>query len=173
MAPRVACLPGDGIGPEVMAEAVRVLDALGIEHAEYPFGGAAIDALGTPLPDETLAAARRADAVLLGAVGGPQWTPGACEQGLIDLRGALQVYANLRPAANLLIVRELVGGLYYGARGTRPDGTVFDTCEYTPAQVERVARRAFELARARRGKLMSVDKANVMETGRMWRGVVS
>jgi len=173
MATSVACLPGDGIGPEVMAEATRALDALGIEHAEHPFGGAAIDALGTPLPEETLVAAREADAVLVGAVGGPQWEPGACEKGLIDLRAALEVYANLRPAGNLLIVRELVGGLYYGARGTRADGTVFDTCEYTPAQVERVARRAFELARSRSGKLVSVDKANVMETGRLWRRVVS
>jgi len=173
MAPSVVCLPGDGIGPEVMAEAVRVLDALAIEHAEYPFGGAAIDALGVPLPDETLAAARKSDAVLLGAVGGPAWAPGACEQGLIDLRRELGVYANLRPAGNLVIVRELIGGLYYGAHGTRADGTVFDTCEYTPGQVERVARRAFELARTRGGKLWSVDKANVMETGRMWRRVVS
>src|SRR5579862_6115260 len=165
MATSVACLPGDGIGPEVMAEATRALDALGIEHAEHPFGGAAIDALGTPLPEETLVAAREADAVLVGAVGGPQWEPGACEKGLIDLRAALEVYANLRPAGNLLIVRELVGGLYYGWRGTRDDGTVFDTCEYTPNEVARVARRAFEIARTRDRKLMSVDKANVMETG--------
>jgi 3-isopropylmalate dehydrogenase len=175
----VVCLPGDGIGPEVMAQAVRVLAALGFETTEHPFGGAAIDATGSPLPPETLAAAREADAVLLGAVGGPKWDGGAVrpEQGLIDLRKELAVYANLRPAvgngADLLIVRELVGGLYYGARGTREDGTVFDTCEYKPAQVERVARRAFELARTRGRRLLSVDKANVMETGRMWRGVVT
>jgi 3-isopropylmalate dehydrogenase len=173
MARSVACLPGDGIGPEVMAEAVRVLDALGFEHGEHPFGGAAIDAHREPLPAQTLAAAREADAVLLGAVGGPSWEPGAAEKGLIDLRAELGVYANLRPAGDLLIVRELVGGLYYGARGTREDGTVFDTCEYTPAQVERVARRAFELARTRSRKLISVDKANVMETGRLWRRVVT
>jgi 3-isopropylmalate dehydrogenase len=175
----VACLPGDGIGPEVMAQAVRVLAALGFETAEHPFGGAAIDTTGSPLPPETLAAAREADAVLLGAVGGPRWDGGSVrpEQGLIDLRAALGVYANLRPAvgngADLLIVRELVGGLYYGARGTREDGTVFDTCEYKPEQVERVARRAFELAGTRRRQLLSVDKANVLETSRMWRGVVT
>src|ERR1051326_7976780 len=156
-----------------MAEAVRVLDALGIEHSEQLFGGAAIDAVGEPLPDETLAAVRESDAVLLGAVGGPKWKPGAAEKGLIDLRGELAVYANLRPAGHLLIVRELVGGLYYGWRGTRDDGTGFDTCESTPNQVARVARRAFELARARSGKLLSVDKANVMETGRLWRRVVT
>src|SRR5258708_25200671 len=175
----VACLPGDGIGPEVMAQAVRVLAALGFETAEHPFGGAAIDTTGSPLPPETLAAAREADAVLLGAVGGPQWDGRSVrpEQGLIDLRAALGVYANLRPAvgngADLLIVRELVGGLYYGASGTREDGTVFDTCEYKPEQVERVARRAFELAGTRQRRLLSVDKANVLATSRMWRGVVT
>jgi 3-isopropylmalate dehydrogenase len=175
----VACLPGDGIGAEVMAQAVRVLDALGIDHSEHSFGGAAIDATGDPLPPDTLAACREADAVLLGAVGGPTWDGGSVrpEKGLIDLRKELGVYANLRPAVgngvDLLIVRELVGGLYYGARGTREDGTVFDTCEYKPEQVERVARRAFELARTRGRRLVSVDKANVMETGRMWRGVVT
>jgi 3-isopropylmalate dehydrogenase len=178
---RIACLPGDGIGPEVVAEAVRVLGALPLELevSEWAFGGAAVDALGDPLPPETLAACRDADAVLLGAVGGPKWDGGAVrpEQGLIGIRKELDVYANLRPAVgegvDLLIVRELVGGLYYGARGTREDGTVFDTCEYHPRQVERIARRAFELARGRSGRLLSVDKANVMETSRMWRRVVA
>jgi 3-isopropylmalate dehydrogenase len=178
---KIVCLPGDGIGPEVTAEAVRVLEALPleVEISEHLFGGAAIDAAGEPLPAETLEACRGADAVLLGAVGGPKWDGGAVrpEQGLIGLRKELDVYANLRPALgegiDLLIVRELVGGLYYGARGTREDGTVFDTCEYHPDQVERVARRAFELARGRSGRLLSVDKANVMETSRMWRRVVS
>jgi 3-isopropylmalate dehydrogenase len=178
---RIVCLPGDGIGPEVMAEAVRVLTALplDVEVKEHSFGGGAIDAVGAPLPEATLAACRTADAVLLGAVGGPKWDGATArpEQGLIDLRRELDVYANLRPAAgegvDLLIVRELVGGLYYGARGTREDGTVFDTCEYHPSQVERIARRAFELARTRDSRLLSVDKANVLDTSRMWRRVVS
>jgi 3-isopropylmalate dehydrogenase len=178
---RVVCLPGDGIGPEVMAEAVRVLEALplDVEIESHLFGGAGIDAAGDPLPPETLAACRAADAVLLGAVGGPKWEGGAVrpEAGLIGLRKALDVYANLRPAVgegvDLLIVRELVGGLYYGARGVRDDGTVFDTCEYHPSQVERIARRAFELARGRSGHLLSVDKSNVLDTSRMWRRVVS
>ena len=174
----VACLPGDGIGPEVLAQAVRVLDHFGIEHEEHPFGGAAIKALGMPLPAQTLQACRTADAVLLGAVGLPELEglPVRPEQGLIGLRKELDVYANLRPArqgnVDLIIVRELVGGLYYGERGTRADGTVFDTCEYTPEQVERIARRAFEIARARRGRLTSVDKVNVLATSRLWRDVV-
>src|SRR5262245_33593299 len=138
MAPsRIVCLPGDGIGPEVMAVAVRVLAVLPLELAveEHAFGGAAIDDAGDPLPAETLAACRVADAVLLGAVGGPKWDGAAVrpEAGLIGLRRELDVYANLRPAiatgVDLLIVRELVGGLYYGARGVRDDGTVYDTLE--------------------------------------------
>jgi 3-isopropylmalate dehydrogenase len=146
---------------------------LDADVVELPFGGAAIDAAGDALPMATLAACREADAVLLGAVGGPRWQPGAAEAGLLGLRRELDVYANLRPAGDLLVVRELVGGLYFGARGVRADGTVFDTCEYHPSQVERVARRAFELARARRGSLVSVDKANVLDTSRLWRRVVS
>jgi 3-isopropylmalate dehydrogenase len=181
VARRIALLPGDGIGPEVAAEAVRVLEALPLELeiAELAFGGAAIDTSGEPLPAETLEGCRAADAVLLGAVGGPKWDGGAVrpEAGLIALRKELDVYANLRPAVgdgvDLLIVRELVGGLYYGARGVRDDGVVFDTCEYHPDQVARIARRAFELARGRSGRLLSVDKANVLETSRMWRRVVS
>jgi 3-isopropylmalate dehydrogenase len=173
----IACLPGDGIGPEVTAQALRVLDALpvDVEIVTLPFGGAAIDETGEPLPAATLEACRSARAVLLGAVGGPKWDGGGPrpEAGLLGLRKALDVYANLRPAGGVLIVRELVGGLYFGVRGTRDDGTVFDTCEYTPAQVERVARRAFELARARRGSLVSVDKANVLDTSRLWRRVVT
>jgi 3-isopropylmalate dehydrogenase len=179
MTHRIACLGGDGIGPEVLAEAIRVLDALPVEVeiVELPFGGAAIDDAGEPLPAETLRACRNADAVLLGAVGGPRWDGGVRpEAGLIGLRKALDVYANLRPAqrggVDLLIVRELVGGLYYGRRGVLDDGTVFDTCEYHPAQIERVVRRAFELARGRSGRLVSVDKANVLDTSRLWRAVV-
>ncbi len=176
---RVAVLPGDGIGPEVAAEAVRVLDVLGIEHAEHPFGGNAILARGSPLPDDTLTACRSADAVLLGAVGMPELEgqPVRPEQGLLGLRKELGVYANLRPARadgiDLVIVRELVGGLYFGAKGTRDDGTWFDTCEYTRPEVERIARRAFAIARERGGRLTSVDKVNVLHTSRLWRDVVS
>ncbi len=181
MSSRIVVLPGDGIGPEVAAEAVRVLEALplDVEIEERLFGGAAIDAVGDPLPADTLEACRSADAVLLGAVGGPKWDGGPVrpEAGLLGIRRELDVYANLRPAVgegvDLLVVRELVGGLYFGARGVRDDGTVFDTCEYHPDQVERVARRAFELARGRSGRLLSVDKANVLDTSRMWRRVVS
>ena len=178
---KVVCLPGDGIGPEVTASARAVLAVLApdVELEDRLFGGSAILETGTPLPGETLAACKEADAVLLGAVGLPQLDAADVrpEQGLIDLRRELDVYANLRPArggdVDLLVVRELVGGLYYGAKGTREDGTVFDTCEYHPSQVERIARRAFELARMRRRRLASVDKANVLETSRMWRRVVS
>jgi 3-isopropylmalate dehydrogenase len=175
----VAVLPGDGIGPEVAAEAIRVLDTLGIEHKEYAFGGNAILAQGTPLPDDTLEACRAADAVLLAAVGLPELEgkPVRPEQGLLGLRRELGVYANLRPAnaegIDLVIVRELVGGLYFGAKGTRDDGTWFDTCEYSRPEVERIARRAFEIARERGGRLTSVDKVNVLHTSRLWRNVVS
>ena len=175
----VAVLPGDGIGPEVAAQAIRVLDAFGIEHSEHAFGGNAILAQGTPLPDETLAACRAANAVLLAAVGLPELEglPVRPEQGLLGLRKALGVYANLRPAKangiDMLIVRELVGGLYFGEKGTREDGTWFDTCEYTRPEVERIAVHGFELARERGGKLTSVDKVNVMHTSRLWRDVVT
>jgi 3-isopropylmalate dehydrogenase len=176
----VACLPGDGIGPEVMVQAVRVLEhlPLDVETVSLPFGGAAIDELGDPLPAQTLDVCRSARAVLLGAVGGPKWDGGSVrpEAGLLGLRKELDVYANLRPATqgdvDLVIVRELVGGLYFGARGVREDGTVFDTLEYTPAQIERVVRRGFELAAARSGSLVSVDKANVLDTSRLWRRIV-
>jgi len=175
----VAVLPGDGIGPEVTGEAIRVLDALGISHREHAFGGNAILAQGTPLPDETLAACREADAVLLAAVGLPELEGAAVrpEQGLLGLRRELGVYANLRPARaggiDLVIVRELVGGLYFGEKGTRDDGTWFDTCEYTRPEVERIARRAFAIARERGGRLTSVDKVNVLHTSRLWRDVVT
>jgi len=174
-------LAGDAIGPEVMAEAVKVLRAVApdVELAEHPFGGDAIRCFGEPLPAETLEACRSADAVLKAPVGAPEFDAADVrpEQGILALRAELELYANLRPAArdgvDLLIVRELIGGIYYGAKGTRADGTVYDTCEYHPRQVERIARRAFELARGRRGKVCSVDKANVLETSRMWRRVAS
>jgi 3-isopropylmalate dehydrogenase len=181
VASRVVVLPGDGIGPEVAAAAVRVLERLpvGVETEEHLFGGAGIDAVGDPLPAETLEACRGAAGVLLGAVGGPKWDGGPVrpEAGLLGVRRALDVYANLRPAVqgdvDLVIVRELVGGLYFGRRGVLDDGTVFDTCEYHPDQVRRIAHRAFALARTRRGLVTSVDKANVLDTSRMWRRVVS
>jgi 3-isopropylmalate dehydrogenase len=175
----VAVLPGDGIGPEVAAEAIRVLESFDIGHSEHPFGGNAILDQGTPLPDETLAACRESDSVLLAAVGLPALEGQAIrpEQGLLRLRKELGVYANLRPASadgiDLVIVRELVGGLYFGAKGTRDDGTWFDTCEYSRPEVERIARRAFELARARGGRMTSVDKVNVLHTSRLWRDVVT
>ena len=177
---RVVCLPGDCIGPEVMAVATRVLRELApdLELEEQSFGAEAIRATGDPLPAETLEACRSAAAVLKAPIGHPDFDAADVrpEQGMLRLRAELDVYANLRPArqgaVDLLIVRELVGGLYFGARGVREDGTVFDTCEYHPSQVERVVRRAFELARRRRGKLTSVDKANVLETSRLWRRVV-
>ena len=176
----VVCLPGDGVGPEVMREARRALAALAseVELEEHPFGAQAIRDVGDPLPDGTLAACRAAEAVLKAPIGDPEFDAADVrpEQGMLRLRAELDVYANLRPAradsVDLLIVRELVGGLYFGARGVREDGTVFDTCEYHPSQIERLARRAFELARGRRRKLTSVDKANVLETSRLWRHVV-
>ncbi len=177
---RVVLLPGDGVGPDVAAEARLVLELVAPDVAleEHLIGAAAIRATGDPLPAESLAACRAADAVLKGPVGDPEFDAADVrpEQGLLRLRAALDAYANLRPAisadVDMLIVRELVGGLYFGASGVRDDGTVFDTCEYHPDQVERVVRRAFALAQRRRGFLTSVDKANVLETSRMWRRVV-
>jgi 3-isopropylmalate dehydrogenase len=177
---RVVLLPGDGVGPEVAHEAKLTLELLApeLEIEAQLLGAAAIRATGTPLPEETLAACRTAVAVLKAPIGDPEFDAADVrpEQGMLRLRAELDAYANLRPAVapgiDVLIVRELVGGLYFGARGTRPDGTVFDTCEYHPDQIERVVRRAFVLAAARRGELLSVDKANVLETSRLWRRVV-
>jgi 3-isopropylmalate dehydrogenase len=177
---RVVLLPGDGIGPEVAGEARLALAVLAPEVTldERLIGAAAIRATGSPLPQETVDACLSAAAVLKGPVGDPEFDAADVrpEQGLLALRAALDVYANIRPAVlddiDVLTVRELVGGLYFGAKGTREDGTVFDTCEYHPRQVERIARRAFRLAESRRGHLTSVDKANILETSRMWRRVV-
>jgi 3-isopropylmalate dehydrogenase len=190
---RVVVLPGDGIGPEIMAAAAAALERLGdFTLEEHAVGGAAIDAHGAPLPDETLAACRSADAILLGAVGGPRWDstdPLAPrpEQGLLGLRKGLELFANLRPVrpspalldasplrreriegTDLLVVRELTGGIYFGDRG-RSDDSAFDTCAYSTAEVERIAEVAFASARRR---VTSVDKANVLETSRLWRATV-
>ena len=199
MEPLIVVLPGDGIGPEVSAAAVSVLEAVGaafgrrFRFEEYLIGGAAIDACGDPLPEDTLEASRSADAVFLGAVGGPRWSdpglPVRPEQGLLRLRKAMGVFANLRPVAphpslfgaspirpellenaDLCFVRELTGGLYFGEKGREGD-TARDVCTYTVAEVERVVRLAGQLARGRRGRLTSVDKANVLETSRLWREV--
>ncbi|MFL5578924.1 MAG: 3-isopropylmalate dehydrogenase [Gemmatimonadaceae bacterium] len=203
-AAHIAVLPGDGIGPEVTAEAVQVLRAVGerFEHAfsldEALVGGCAIDRTGNPLPPDTLALCRSADAVLLGAVGGPKWddpsAPVRPEQGLLALRKALGLYANIRPVAphpaladvsplkpdrlqgvDLVVVRELTGGIYFGRKrkGARRGGGEYaaDLCTYTTREVERVVRVAAALAARRRGRLTSVDKANVLETSRLWRRV--
>jgi 3-isopropylmalate dehydrogenase len=176
----VVLLPGDGIGPDVAAEARLVLELVApeIQIEERLLGAAAIRATGTPLPDETRNACLRATAVLKGPIGDPEFDGADVrpEQGLLELRSALDTYANLRPAVadgvDVLIVRELVGGLYFGESGVRDDGTVFDTCEYHPREVERIVRRAFRLAQTRSRRLTSVDKANVLETSRLWRRTV-
>ncbi|HEX8101476.1 MAG TPA: 3-isopropylmalate dehydrogenase [Solirubrobacteraceae bacterium] len=192
----IVTLPGDGIGPEILGAATQVLDAVAGDGAfayeEHLFGGASIDAHGTALTDEVLQAARAADAVLLAAVGGPKWDttdPSAPrpEQGLLGLRKGLGLFANLRPVrpvpalydasplkrelierTDLLVVRELTGGIYFGASG-RDGDSAYDTCTYSVAEIERIARRGFQAARSR---VTSVDKANVMESSRLWREVV-
>jgi len=196
----IAILPGDGIGPEVTAEAQRVLAAVGklyghsFEVREALVGGAAIDRSGVPLPADTVALCRAADAVLLGAVGGPRWGPTAPirpEQGLLALRRALGVFANLRPAAmhprligasplkpgvlrgvDLLVVRELTGGIYFGEKRREADWAE-DLCAYSADEIARVVRVAARLAQSRSGRLTSVDKANVLETSRLWREVAT
>jgi 3-isopropylmalate dehydrogenase len=201
---KIAVLPGDGIGSEVVAEGVKVLNAVGevfghrFEYCEGLAGGIAIDTTGSPLPDETLALCRASDAVLLGAVGGPKWSdpraPVRPEQGLLALRGGLGLFANLRPVkvypalvsastlrpevvagVDLVIVRELTGGLYFGTpqgqSGEAPDRSAVDTMAYTEGEIARLMHVAFELARGRRKKLASADKANVLASSRLWRAV--
>lgn len=204
---KIAILPGDGIGPEIMAEAVKVLDLLQSAHGlsatleQAHVGGAGYDAHGHPLPEETLAVARSADAILLGSVGGPQWEklerhlrP---EQGLLGLRSELSLFSNLRPAIlypqladastlksevvsglDIMIVRELTGGIYFGEpRGIRqlPNGESqgYNTLVYSESEIERIGRSAFEIARKRSGRLCSVDKANVLEVSELWRQVIT
>ena len=194
MAHRVLTLPGDGIGPEIMAPALELLGAVGdFEFEEHVFGGASIDAHGTALTDEVLEACRRADAVLLAAVGGPKWdttdpSQPRPEQGLLGLRKGLGLYANLRPVrpfpalydasplrreriegTDLLVVRELTGGIYFGEK-QRTAEMASDLCAYSVVEIERIARTAFAAARSR---VSSVDKANVLETSRLWRETVT
>ena len=207
MTKRILVLPGDGIGPEIVAEAVRVLEflrdeaglALELEHALI--GGTAFDATGSPLPAETLQAARAADAVLLGAVGGPKWdeleTAVRPEKGLLGLRAGLDLFANLRPAIlypqladastlkaevvaglDIMIVRELTGGIYFGEpRGVRTlaggEREGFNTLVYRESEIERIGRVAFATARKRGGRVCSVDKANVLESTALWREVMT
>ena len=202
---RIAVIPGDGIGPEVTNSTRFILETIAAKYGhEFQFeellaGGIAIDATGEPLPPATVMACRRSDAVLLGAVGGPQWDtlPGdkRPERALLGLRSELGLYANLRPAVlhpalasacplhptiaakgiDIMFVRELTGGMYFGDHGRR-EGTygpeAYDTECYSVFEVERIARSAFELARGRRKKLLSVDKANVLESARLWRETV-
>ena len=193
----VVLLPGDGIGPEIVAAAVQILDAVGdFTYDEQPIGGVSIDEHGIALADEVLERCRKADAVLLGAVGGPKWDTTdpdkpRPEQGLLGLRKGLGLFANLRPVrpspalvdasplrpeiiqgTDILVVRELTGGIYFGEKRRERD-SAFDACVYTRAEVERIARVAFEAAGRRDGRVTSVDKANVLETSRLWRKVVS
>ena len=199
---KIVILPGDGVGPEVSREGVKILRAIAdtfghsFTFAEYLIGGAAMDAVGIPLPDETLMACRSADAVLLGAIGGPKWSdPTAAvrpEQGLLGLRESLGLYANLRPVrlspalltasplrpdriegTDLVVVRELTGGIYFGPRQEPgPDGVAFDTLLYSKPEIVRIAHIAFRLAGERRGLVTSIDKANVLASGRLWRQTV-
>lgn len=198
----IALIRGDGIGPEIVEEAVRALDAaarrfdFSLKYREAPMGGCAIDEFGTPLPKDTVSVCRDSDAVLLGAVGGPKWEtlPGHLrpEAGLLGIRAALGLYANLRPAVlfdslrdacplkpeltanglDLLMVRELTGGIYFGERGRRigeRGEEAYDTERYSVIEIERIGRAGFEAAKKRRKKLTSVDKANVLESSRLWR----
>ncbi|MBS0374866.1 MAG: 3-isopropylmalate dehydrogenase [Proteobacteria bacterium] len=201
MKAHLAVLPGDGIGPEVVAEALACLQAVAARHGhdfrfdEAPVGACAMDATGAPLPPATLALAKRADAILFGAIGAPKYSDPSLmvrpELAILQLRRELGLYANLRPATcfravldasplrpellegvDILVIRELTGGIYFGEK-TRTETSASDLCVYTVPEVERIVRLGGRLARGRRGKLTSVDKANVLETSRLWRSVVS
>ena len=198
---KITLLKGDGIGPEIVDQAVKVLNkaadkfGFGVTYDEALLGGCAIDATGVPLPEETVAKCKASDSVILGAVGGPKWDdqPGSNrpEAGLLGIRGALGLFANLRPSVifgplksaspikdeiigdnmDIIIVRELTGGIYFGERGKSEDAA-WDTEKYSVAEIERIARVAFDMAMKRNKKLTSVDKANVLESSRLWRKTV-
>ena len=201
MSTRIVVLAGDGVGPEVTSAAVRVLEqvstqlGLKLDFEDALIGGAAYDAVGSPLPDATVAACKASKGILLGAVGGPKWADipvqNRPEQGLLAIRKALGLFANLRPVSttpelaaasplkpeklkgvDILVIRELTGGIYFGKRSRSADAA-FDTCEYTTQEIERVCRVAGKLAMARRRKITSVDKANVLDTSRLWRDVAT
>ena len=202
MSYNIAVIPGDGIGPEVVGETIRVLNAaakkfgFALNYTEYLAGGCAIDAVGKPLPEETLAGAKASDAVLLGAVGGDKWdtlpSDMRPEKALLGLRGELGLFANLRPAVlfdqlasacplkpeltegglDIIVIRELTGGIYFGKK-ERGDNWAYDTMSYTEPEVRRIAHVAMKTAMVRDKKVMSVDKANILESSRLWRKVVT
>lgn len=200
---RIALVPGDGIGPDIIAEALKVMGAVGtkfnhkFDYSFYLAGGTAIDSVGVPLPESTMLGCKDAEAVLLGAVGGPKWDhlggDMRPEKALLGLRGGLGLFCNLRPAIlysqlaqacplkpsliegglDIMVVRELTGGIYFGKRGrNKAQDKAFDTMAYTKKEVERIVRMAFDIAMKRNKRLTSVDKANILETSRLWRSVV-
>lgn len=200
---KIALIPGDGIGPDIIEEAVRVINAVGekkqisFEFSTYLAGGAAVDQTGVPLPEATLEGCKKSDAVLLGAVGGPQWDtlPGHLrpERGLLGLRKGMELFANLRPARlfpqlkaasalkeevihdgiDIMVVRELTGGIYFGDRGRKEEAirSAYDVETYSEPEIDRIVRIGFEIAKKRKKKLTSIDKANILETSRLWREV--
>lgn len=198
----IVLLPGDGVGPEIVAAGKRILDGVAkkyshtFTYSEGVIGAAAIDATGIPLPDETIRLCREADAILFGAIGDPKYDNDPTlkvrpEQGLLKLRKELGLFANIRPiltfpslydksplkkevikGVDFIVVRELTGGIYFGEKGRKKSGFAYDVCEYTAQEIERVAHVAFNLAKKRKNKLTLVDKANVLETSRLWREVV-
>ncbi|MFA5448519.1 MAG: 3-isopropylmalate dehydrogenase [Sphaerochaeta sp.] len=202
MKKRIAVIPGDGIGPDITAEALRVLSKVAekfgheFEIVEYLAGGAALDAHDTPLPESTLRGCKESDAVLLGSLGGPKWDTIASEKrpekGLLALRGGMGLFCNLRPAImykqlsdacplkaevvgedlDIMVVRELTGGIYFGERG-RDEEKAYDTMSYTKAEIERIVRKGFEIAQKRSKRLCSVDKANILSSSQLWRDVTN
>ncbi|MFA7129117.1 MAG: 3-isopropylmalate dehydrogenase [Sphaerochaeta sp.] len=201
MKKHIALVPGDGIGPDIVSEAVKVLDKIAekynheFTYTTYLAGGCAIDATGKPLPEETLKGCQESDSVLLGAVGGPKWDKVASdlrpEKALLGLRGGMGLFCNLRPAIlykqlsdacplrkeivgeglDIMVVRELTGGIYFGKRG-RDENSAFDTMSYTVEEIERIVRKGFEIAQKRQKRLCSVDKANILNSSQLWRSIV-